>query len=127
MAITAEIQGDGVRIRKAIIGQVKLSTLPELAASERSRLIEQIRDMKALTRAPKVILVEEIGGRREPQVASGLRIVEGVPTQVLSLADYFVRRILPTLDGDTREDFVNAVQESSLRQVRVLVRVRSEQ
>jgi hypothetical protein len=69
---------------------------------------------RRLTRAPKVILVEEIEGRREPRVANGLRIIEGAPKQVLPLADYFVRRVLPTLDGDTREDFVNAGQESSL-------------
>lgn len=126
LAITADIQRDGVRVRKAIIAQAKRGSLAELPASERERLTDQIQNMRRLTLAPKVILVEEIEGRREPRVASGLRIVEGVQPQVLSLPDYFVRRILPTLDGDTREGFVNAVQESSLRQLRVLARVRSE-
>lgn len=127
LAITADIGRDDVRVRKAIIGQAKLGTLMELSPSEHRRLVGQIHDMRNLTRAPKVILIEEIQGRREPLVASGLRIAAGSQTQILSLPDYFVRRILPTLDGDTREDFVNAVQESSLRQLRVLVRLRSEQ
>lgn len=126
LAITAEIGTDGVRVRKAILGQAKRGVLAELPLSERRRLTDQIENMRALTRAPKVFFIEELEGRREPQVASGLRIAEGSPTQVLSLPDYFVRRVLPTLDGDTREEFVNAVQESSLSRLHVLARVRSE-
>jgi len=90
-------------------------------------LIEQIGDMRRLTRSPKVILIREIDGRRGPEVASGVRIVEGLPTAPISLEDYFVRRILTTLDGDARPDFVDAVQESSLKQLRVLAQLRSSQ
>ena len=75
--------------------------------------------MRQLTRAPKVLLVREIDGRRAPEVASGLRIVEGKETSPVSLPDYFVRRVLTTLDGDTRPKFVEGVQESSLRRLHV--------
>ena len=56
-------------------------------------------------------------------VASGVRIAEGLPTQILSLPDYFIRRILTTFDGDTRPEFVNGVQESSLEQLHVMARL----
>jgi hypothetical protein len=79
--------------------------------------------MRRLTRSPKVILIRELEGQRQPVVASGIRISENLPTQPLSLPDYFVRRVLPTLDGDTRSQFVAAVQESSLKQLRVFASV----
>ena len=75
--------------------------------------------MRNFTRSPKVILIRELDGRREPQVASGNLIAEGVPTEPLRLPDYFVRRVLTTFDGDTRPWFVEGVQESSLRKLHV--------
>ncbi len=79
--------------------------------------------MQHFTASPKVILIRELDAHRKPLVASGTRIADGEPTLALPLADYFVRRILTTLDSDTRPEFVAAVQESSLRQLRVLARI----
>jgi hypothetical protein len=124
LAITADISKGDLHVSKAILAQAKLGTLEELPPSERGRLVGQIREMRNFTRSPKVLLVRELDGRREPEVASGVRIAEELPTKPLSLADYFVRRILTTLDGDTRPDFVAGVQDSSLQQLRVLARVR---
>ena len=123
LAITADIQQAEFRVSKAILAQAKLGSLENFSRSERDRLIGQIREMRRLTRSPKVLLVREINGRREPMVASGVRIAEGLPTQILSLPDYFIRRILTTFDGDTRPEFVNGVQESSLEQLHVMARL----
>src|SRR5713101_2367958 len=123
-AITADIRKDNLRITKAILAQAKLGGLEDLSMAEHGRLVGQIRQMRHLTRSPKVILIREIDDRREPEVASGVRIAEELHTVPVSLADYFVRRILTTLDGDTRPIFVTGVQESSLKQLRVLAQVR---
>ncbi len=72
-----------------------------------------------------MVLYRDFDGQREPEVVSGVRIVEGLPSKPMSLPDYFVRRVLTTLDGDTRPDFVAGVQESSLKQLQVIARVRS--
>jgi hypothetical protein len=124
-AITADIRKGDLQVTKAILAQAKLGGLEDLPDRERGRLVGQIREMRQLTRAPKVLLIREIDGRREPEVASGVRIVEQLHTEPLSLPDYFVRRILTTLDGDTRPAFVAGVQESSLSQLRVFAQVRS--
>ena len=71
-----------------------------------------------------MILIRELGDGREPLVASGTRIAGNLRTQTLSLPDYFVRRLLTTLDGDTRPIFVAGVQESSLKQLHVFASIR---
>jgi hypothetical protein len=124
LAITADISREDLAIKKAILAQAKLGDFEELPVSERNRLADQIRNMRRLTPSPKVILIRDINGRREPEVRSGVRILEGLPTKPEPLADYFVRRVLTTLDGDTRPDFVAGVQDSSLKQLRVSARFR---
>ena len=94
---------------------------------ERERMVGQIVDMRNLTQSPKVMLIHEIGERREPVMASGTMIARNLDTQELSLPDYFVRRILTTLDGDTRPGFVDGVEESSLQQLRVIARTEATQ
>jgi|HubBroStandDraft_6_1064221.scaffolds.fasta_scaffold15281_3 hypothetical protein len=120
LAITANIRRGEFSITKAILGQAKLGGLRDLPRREHGRLVEQIQDMRRLTRSPKVLLIRQMDGRREPEMASGVRIVEGKETTPLSLPDYFVRRVLTTLDGDTRPEFVRGVQDSSLQQLHVL-------
>jgi hypothetical protein len=127
LAITADIIKGDLRVTKAILAQAKLGGLEDLSSRERGRLVGQIQDMRRLTHSPKVILIRELDGRREPVVASGRRIAENSYTQGLQLPDYFVRRILTTFDGDTRPGFVTSVQESSLKQLRVFARVQVRQ
>lgn len=122
-AITARIAQDQEFIAKAILFQAKLGTLDSLTSRERERLIEQIEAMRGLTRSPKVLFVAENGPYREPFVASGTYISQGLSTENIPLAEYFVGRILPTLDGDTRPPFVTRVQDSRLAQLRVEARI----
>ncbi|HYR08034.1 MAG TPA: hypothetical protein VEQ60_09705 [Longimicrobium sp.] len=119
LAITASISEGGIAIRSAILLQAKLGRLSHLAPAEAARLIDQIRKMQQLTRAPKILEIPTENGDGRPYVLSGILMAEGRPTQALRLEDYFTRRVLPTLDGDTRDGFVDAVQESSLTRVHV--------
>jgi len=125
LAITAEISKGDLRVVKAILAQAKRGDLRDLASSRREDLVDQIQKMRHFTRSPKVVLYRDFNGQRVPEVASGIRIMNGLKTKPIPLPDYFVRRILPTLDGDTRPDFVAAVQESSLGKLEVIARVRS--
>jgi hypothetical protein len=121
LAVTARIQQGEQSVSKAILAQAKRGGLEDLTPSVRRGLVEQIRKMRRLTRSPKVLLLPDLeDGRRVPEIRSGIRIMDGLPTSPISLPDYFVRRILTTLDGDTRPEFVRGAQESSLPHLRVL-------
>jgi len=123
-AITADIRRDDLHVAKAILAQAKLGTLEDLSPGDGDRLIGQISHMRALTRSPKVLFIPELDGTREPMMASGVQISRGLPNRGIPLPDYFVRRVLTTLDGDTRPGFVNAVQHSSLEQLLVVAALR---
>ena len=127
LAITAEIRKDKLELVKAILAQAKRGGLQDLTPSLREDLVGQIQKMRRCTRSPKVVLYRDFDGHRVPEVVSGVRIIEGLPVTSVPLPDYFVRRVLTTLDGDTRPSFVAAVQESSLKQLNVIARVRSRQ
>ncbi len=118
-AITARIAQEQNSVAKAILFQAKLGSLDSMTSGEWERLIEQIEAMRGFTHSPKVLFVAENGLNREPFVASGTYISRGVTTEHIPWAEYFVRRVLPTLDGDTRPPFVAGVQDSRLSQLRV--------
>lgn len=124
LAITARIRQGQQTVSKAILAQAKRGGLEDLSQRERDRLMGQIRKMRQLTPSPKVLLIRDSNGERRPEVRSGIRIMDGLPTVAMSLPDYFVRRVLTTLDGDTRPEFVHDVHESSLRQLRVRASLR---
>lgn len=123
-AITATIREGAREIRKAILAQSKLGALEELPSREYDRLVGQVRDMRRLTRSPKVLIVPMVNGRREPRMLSGTRISNHQDTPGQRLQDYFVARVMTTLDGDTRRSFVSAVQDGSLADLRFVAELR---
>lgn len=72
--ITATIRDGRRSIDKAILVQAKLEDIDELANAERERLIDQVRDMRHLTRSPKVMVAPLVNGIREPRMLSGTRL-----------------------------------------------------
>jgi hypothetical protein len=87
-------------------------------------LYEQIDLMKQYTRSPQVMEIVEEDGVRIPRIVSGNRLFERQGYGSVELGDYLVRRVLPTLDGDTRGQFVEAVQDSQLTQLQMLAQLR---
>ncbi|HEV7472496.1 MAG TPA: hypothetical protein VGN90_00510 [Pyrinomonadaceae bacterium] len=75
--------------------------------------------MKKLTRSPKVMEIVEVGRIRQPRIISGTHVLVDHDYVSETFGDYMVRRVLTTLDGDTRPGFVDGVQDSSLSQLRV--------
>jgi hypothetical protein len=126
-AITADISSRTLAIQKAILFQAKLGSLQDLQPGDFEYLLNQIRRMKRFTEAPKVMEIIEEEGSRFPRIISGNRLLSNSPYTNDHLSDYIVRRVLTTLDGDTRPDFVMTVQESSLTILRILARTHGNQ
>jgi hypothetical protein len=121
--ITADISNPDATIRKAIVLQAKLGDVEDLAPGERTRLDGQIEKMRRLTASPKIIEYELADGNGAgPFVRSAKRVLQHQPSQRMDLAGYVIRRVLTTLDGDTRPEFVAAVQESGLPDLKVLAK-----
>ena len=128
LAITATIEDTETRIRKAILVQAKRGAIRELNSREHDRLMGQVRDMKKLTRSPKILELHTINGQCVPRVISGTKfLLAGGKFRSMKLQDYFVARVLTTLDGDTRDSFVSGVQDSGLVQLKAKLSQRSSQ
>jgi hypothetical protein len=74
----------------------------------------------------KVLEIDDTGKRRTPRVLTGTGIVQERMCRRLSLDDYFVQRVLTTLDGDTRPRLSSEVLNSRLTAVHVDARLSPE-
>lgn len=120
-AITATV-GDGKKtIKKAILVQVKNKPIDTLSSSEIENLNEQIKKMKKAVASPKVAGIRRENGRGMLEVSSGNRIANGEPYTKSDFPTYFNQRVITTLDGCTDDSVVDALQESNLRKLDVLV------
>jgi|GEM_PF-1301816 len=120
MAITAIISNSEHRIEKAILIQAKRGNIAELPSKQKKELNKQIKKMKQYTHSPKVMQIVDEDTRRRVGILSGNKILFNESCKTFDLEDYFVRRILTTLDGDTHKDFVEAVQEHSLCRLQII-------
>lgn len=118
-AITATVSDGDLSVRKAILFQAKRGDIDGMIPSKIKELKDDVSKMKHWTRSPKVMEITEENGTRQLRVISGNYLIANREYTSLNLGDYFVRRVLTTLDGDTREFFVDEVQDSSLVQLRI--------
>ena len=123
--ITASIRDEMQEIDKAIIFQAKKGLVENLPPGETDRLRRQVELMKRLTRSPKILEVPDGVTTRYPTVVSANRFQSSLLFRHLYLEDYFVQRVLTTLDGDTRPSFVDSVEESSFAALKITASIRS--
>jgi hypothetical protein len=123
-AITAKISDGVTTIEKAIVIQSKIGPIESMNARDKQQLIEQLRKMRSLVPAPKVMQIVESGDSRIPQMVSGNNILSGMPYVPMQLPDYFSARVLTTLDGCTSGAIVSAIQDSSLSRVHLVADLR---
>jgi hypothetical protein len=109
-------------VRKATLVQSKLGRVEDMSKRELERLLEQIRDMRALMKHHPKVLEISTGGDDVPRIVSGVGLLEGRRLQHLTFGDWVARRVLPTFDGDTRPSFVDAVLDARLTQLRIYAR-----
>ena len=105
------------KIKKAILVQAKT----EESDLKSKDLKEQIKKIKKLTRAPKVVILNPDGDTRDPYICSGNKVLKGDVFTKDKLADYFTKRVLTTFDGDTRPNFIERVQDSTLNTLHISV------
>ena len=103
---------------KQILTQIEKKSPRDL--TEMERLVKQIQDMRRLTPHPKLLEVPSRNGD-VPNVVSAAGLIEGRRLQHQDFGNWIATRVLPTFDGDTRPFFANAVLESKLSQLLVLV------
>jgi hypothetical protein len=122
LAITATIMNNQQKVAKAILIQSKLGRIEEMSPSKKTKLIEQITNMKNLTRSPKVMVIINRGDHRSVKIISGNKIKSVKPYKSFDLSDYFTMRILTTFDGDTRQHFITGVKDHTLQQLHIYAR-----
>lgn len=120
-AITLDLQNDEDHITKATIGQAKLGSKDKLTTSELKNLKKQCQKMSI--RTPDFLVLEtpnKLGVCPMVRLSSnnnGLSLSE----DLIRLDDYLIDYLIACLHGDTRSEFVSAVQESSLPGLEVII------
>jgi hypothetical protein len=125
-AITATISDGRSTVQKIILVQAKLGHLTDMDTSESDFLKEQLRKMKHLVEAPKVMEIPEFSGGRYPQIVSGNNFLDDQLYTPMDLPDYFVARVTTTLDGCTDPEVISTVQDSSLTRLHVDARLKQK-
>ncbi|MCP1478186.1 hypothetical protein [Pseudomonas chlororaphis] len=120
-SIAAEIHTNRGVVRKSILGQAKKGKVEKLPSNERRRLVDQCKLISLYTDALFVLETpEQIGD--SPKVRIPIDLDKQEYSAPMELADYIVFEMLRCRHGDKRLDFYKAVQDSSLKGLRVITR-----
>lgn len=147
--IVATVRTAADVVHKAALGQAKRQGLERLAGDDRQRFWEQVTKMSRATTATLAIEVPSSGGvvprvrevfvgpvlpptgpPSQLEIEPSSDIIRPVdPTQPTvflsrdwSLDEYIAKSLIACIHGDDRPPFVQALEESSLRRLEVLVR-----
>ncbi|GFO97862.1 hypothetical protein ig2599ANME_2073 [groundwater metagenome] len=121
-AITAVIEQDKKRLKKAILGQAKKGNIDSFSYSKKRNLLEQIRKIKNVTSAPKVLEIPDFEGGI-PMIRSGNSILNKEPPYIrMKFDDYIIGRVMICFEGDIRPEFVDAVRESRLSRLEIIAK-----
>jgi hypothetical protein len=125
-SVVATISEGGIRtIKKATLIQSKIGKIEQLPSARKEQLIEQIRDMRALTNHPKVLEISK-SPNEVPTVVSAVGILTRRRLQHQTFGDWVATRVLPTFDGDTRPPFVAAVLDAQLSKLKIYARKKGQ-
>ena len=120
-AIVFEKVGGKKQISKAILGQGKNGASDDLNRSEKSRLIGQCEKMNTHT-SEYIVLEAPTDNSKPPMVRVG---DPKNPLKIgarYTLEDYFLKKFIACKHGDKRDKFVEAVQDSTLNQLKIITR-----
>lgn len=108
------------QLSKAILGQGKNGKSDDLNLSEKERLIGQCEKMYIHT-SEYIVLEAPIDSSNIPMVRVGdPRNPLKIDTQRYTLENYFLNKFIACSHGDKRDEFVKAVQDSTLNQLRII-------
>jgi len=120
--ITATVGDSTKKVRKAILVQVKNQPIDTLSASSASDLKEQITRMKAVVSSPKVAGIRRDEESAMLEMSSGNKVLSDMEYSKSDFPEYFNQRVITTLDGTTDETIIEALQDSHLKKLDVLVK-----
>lgn len=121
-AITAVLEQGNKHLKKAILGQAKKGNIDSFSNSQKRDLLEQIRKMKNVTSAPKVLEIPDFEGGT-PTIRSGNAILNSEPPYIrMRFEKYIIGRVMICFEGDIRPEFVAAVRESKLSRLEIIAR-----
>ncbi|EIO4098045.1 hypothetical protein ACEV74_22300 [Vibrio parahaemolyticus] len=105
---------------KAILGQAKNGKSDDLSKRERTRLIGQCDKMYKHT-ADYIVVEAPQGGDTGPMVRIGdQREQLKIGKSRISLEHYIMNKLVGCHHGDRRDDFIDAVQDSSLSKLEII-------
>lgn len=120
--ITATVGDSKQKIKKAILVQVKNRSIETLSSSQKKDLKEQINKMKTVVSSPKIAGIRRSQGSAMLEVSSGNKMLNDEEYTKSDFPTYFNQRVITTLDGTTDKTIVEALQESNLRKLDVLIK-----
>jgi hypothetical protein len=121
-AVTVVLSSGKSTVEKAIIGQAKRGRIEELPANESERLLSQVDKMRKHTDQSVVLEVPELLGNSPRIRLPYVRNVGKFKPPVL-LEDYITSQLIACLHGDRRKNFVDAVQDSTLSRLSLIIRI----
>ena len=121
-AITATVGDSQRKVRKVILVQVKNHPIDTISRSQLENLKGQVRKMQRVVSSPKVAGIRREGGKAMLEVSSGNKVVKEETFMKSDFPAYFNQRVITTLDGSTDQKIVDALQESNLRKLDVLIK-----
>jgi hypothetical protein len=113
-----ESKGIANPIKKAILAQAKNCDVRDLKGTELKRLKEQCEKMSQATDAYLVLERPAIDGAI-PQIRLGNTENPGWSDSSMSFDEYFVQELLSCKHGDRNSSFINAIQDSKLKQLTI--------
>jgi hypothetical protein len=101
-SVTADIrQGKEHPTRKTILFQAKKGQVLKFTGRKREDLEKNCKDMLRVQRGPKILeIIDRQDGARELRVMSAHGFMQGLHVQRPEFSEYFIRKIITTIDGD---------------------------
>jgi hypothetical protein len=120
--ITATVSDSQRTIRKAILVQVKSKPINKLSNKNMKDLKEQIDKMKKVVDSPKVAGIRKENDQAMLEISSGNRVLNGETYSKTDFPEYLNQRVVTTMDGTTKSEVVDALQESNLKKLDLMIK-----
>jgi len=105
-------------VTKAIIGQAKHANADNLGAKEKNVLIGQCEKMARITNA-FIVFEVPVNDYQIPTIRIGNCLNKKWKEEIIPFDEYLVDQVIACHHGDIRQDFIRAIGDSKLTQLKV--------
>lgn len=117
-ALVFSSKGGAVEVDKAVIAQAKNGNLEDISKAEQKRLSGQCEKMGYITKQYFVLEAPTMDGAI-PSVRLGDHATRSWVAARMSFDEYLVDQVICCIHGDTRREFINAVNNSKLSTIKI--------